>query len=69
MGGRWVGEMKWGAIGALTSAGPIGGYQRSIHNIKIWQDASQHRNDHSVWEHLKGELSCKLGWSCIAADS
>ena len=62
-GGEWV------ATGALTSAGPIGGYQWSVHDIKIWQDTSQDRNDHSIWEHLKGELPFQLGWGCIAANS
>ena len=55
--------------GALTSAGPIGGYQWSVNNIKIWQDTSQDRNDHSVGEHLGGELAFKLGWGCVAANS
>jgi len=54
---------------SLTCARAIRRDEWRIDHVKIWQDASQHRDDHAIREKLGWELASKLSWCCIAADS
>ncbi len=53
---------------ALTSTGPIAGYQRSKGNIKVLEHAAHAGDENALWEHLGRVLAQELLRASIRAD-